>query len=177
MMRLICPSCGAVASADAWLNDAAIRESIRIMTTMPNEVANQTLGYLGLFRASQTRGLGWSRVIRLLTELNALAKQPYVQRGRDAARPNCPAYWAETMQTLCDRPPKKLPLKTHGYLVSMVYDLADAADREADKRRNQAERTGAYQAQTGRDGGEPEPLSVDMMRGIRRQTVRRSTEK
>ena len=49
-MRLICPSCGAIASAEAWQNDSHCRYFYEALVQLPPPVLSRTLPYLGLFR-------------------------------------------------------------------------------------------------------------------------------
>lgn len=172
-MRLICPSCGAVASIDAWLNDAHIREAVKIIAGMPAGIPERVLGYLALFRPAAGRGLGWARARRLLVDLDGLVKKDCVEWDRKPARPNDPALWAKAMQLMADRNPPRLPLKSHGYLASIVYELADDADRKREVAQNRAERDGSWKAgrgegETGR-GGEPERIDAETMRRIREE--------
>ncbi len=46
-MRLVCPSCGAVASGEAWMNDSIIRNFFETAMKLPGPVQIRTLHYLG----------------------------------------------------------------------------------------------------------------------------------
>ena len=140
-MRLICPSCGAVHSIDAWLNDELARKCLVQAAELPGPVLSRLWGYLALFRPG-ARGLRWGRVQRLLADLSGLIRAGYIQHARRVARPAGPEIWGQAMERMIDHPPCKLPLKNHNYLRAIVYDLADAADRTAEVARNAAERSG-----------------------------------
>jgi len=173
-MRLICPSCGAAASADAWQNDAVIREVITAITLLPEPVAVRVLGYLALFRPAGNRGLDWKKAKRLVLEISVLVKKPHVQRDKKPARPVDDKMWADAMRQIVDRPPQKLPLKSHGYLTAMVYDSAEAADKQREKDQIARERAGAYRADDDRRYREPSHiLSPEEMRRIREKRMGR----
>ncbi len=52
-MKLICPSCAAVASAESWVNDANCRETMLVISRLPSPLPKAILGYLSLFRPGQ----------------------------------------------------------------------------------------------------------------------------
>jgi len=170
-MRLTCPACGAAASAEAWANDAEVREAIRLIAALPPEVAGKALSYLALFRPSKSRGLGWARAKRLLTELTQHVSREHIQWGHHPARKNSAKFWAGGIQRVVDNPPRELPLKSHGYLIRVVYGIANEADREAEKARIEAERSGKFgEDATRRDPREPQGfMSLDEMLSIRRE--------
>jgi len=151
-MKLICPSCGAVASADAWTANADARQCMRMVAGLPGPVARCALPYLALFRPRVPdnergyRGLIWPKALRLLGELKRLVDQTNVQWKGRPARPIDAVIWGVAMDRMIERPPHKLPIDSHGYLTSIAYDLADEADRAREVRHNQAERDGSLQA-------------------------------
>ena len=141
-MKLTCPSCGAVHSAEAWANDAQARQCILIVAELPSEVSRRAVGYLSLFRPMSGRGLVWSKALRLLSELKTLVSQAHIQWDKKPARPNLSMAWGEAMERVIQVPPKRLPLKSHGYLTAIAYEIADEMDRSNEVKRNAAERTG-----------------------------------
>lgn len=156
-MRLICPSCGAIHSAEAWVNDAEARQCLLLVAVLPSEVGKRALAYLALFRPHATgRALAWSKALRLLTELKQLVSEDFIQWDRDPARPNSHGAWAGALEQIVQRPPKQLPLTSHGYLRKIAYDIADQKDKEREVRRNRAERCGSLPTRT-----ETEPINDD----------------
>lgn len=141
-MRLICPSCGAIASADVWQQDATIRQCLQIVAEMPSYVSRHVLAYLGCFRpAGSTHGLKWPKTYRLLLELKELVEQTYISWDRKPARPNQAKFWAQGIELVLERLNQgrlKLPLENHNYLRAIAYDIADQADRAGENARNQA---------------------------------------
>ena len=166
-MKLICPSCGGVHSAEAWLSDADARQSLRIVAELPWEVGRRALPYLAFFRPKSGRGLIWSKTLRLLSEIKTLVTEPYIQWDRGVARPNSSRAWGMAMEKLVENPPKHLPLKNHNYLRAVAYDIADEMDRAEEVRRNQAERTGA--ARPVRPASDLTPMTQERMRQIREE--------
>ena len=162
-MKLVCPSCGAACAAEAWTNDGEARQALRIVAELPESVSRRAIAYLALFRPPSGRGLKWSTALRHLAELDRIVKDGYVQWEGRPARPNDSRFWGQAIDRLVEVPPKKLPLKSHGYLTSMVYDIADESDRQAEIKRNAAEAAGGRRSS-------PEnftQLDPDEMRRIR----------
>lgn len=141
-MKLVCPSCGAVASAEAWANDAAARQCLRIVAELPGDVGRRCLPYLALFRPLSGRGMSWQRCLRLLSELAGLVNDSYVQWESRPARPNSAAAWTQAMERMIQQPPRQLPMRNHNYLRTIAYEIANESDRQAEVRHNKAERSG-----------------------------------
>jgi hypothetical protein len=98
----------------------------------------------------------------------------HVQFDGKPARPAPPGLWAQAISQMLECPPQRLPLKSHGYLRAIVYDLADAADKQAEKQRRVLENSGGLRRPAGPTGGDLEPLmSLEQMRAIRRQRLGR----
>ena len=160
-MKLICPSCGAVHSIDAWRNDAVIRQCLKLTGTFPYDINSRCFAYLALFRPRE-KSLQWKKILRLLSELAVLTGHAHIQWQKKPARPSSASVWGKAMEQICENPPKRLPLKSHGYLQAIAYDIADDMDRQDETKRNQAERSGSFQ-------GDRENPSADEMRGIKKQ--------
>ena len=165
-MKLICPSCGAVHSAEGWGNDGDARQCMRIIAELPGEVSRRALGYLALFRPGTGKGLTWCKALKLLGELQAMTKAGHVQWEGKPARPCTPVEWGQGMERVIEVPPKRLPLKSHGYLRAIVYEIAEEVDKGREKKLIQAERDGTYHREVRKE--EPgEALTVEKMREIR----------
>ncbi len=142
-MKLICPSCGAVHSIEAWQNDAVARQCLKLAGEMQHAISSRCFAYLALFRPP-ARSLAWKKVLRLLYEIQVLAISGHIQWDRRPARPCTQKIWGQALEKIVENPPRRLPLKTHGYLKSIVYDLADETDRHKEVKRNQKERDGSF---------------------------------
>ncbi len=129
-MRLVCPSCAAIASLEAWTNDENIRVCLNIICSLPQPLASYVPQYLGLFRDhGSKRGLSWPKVKRILMELQDLLDRPEIVWRNKAPRPNSARAWALGMERMIENPPVQLPLKSHGYLRAIAYQMADEIDR------------------------------------------------
>lgn len=175
-MKLTCPSCGAIHSIDAWENDAKARQCLKLAGELPQEVSRRVIAYLALFRPAGGRGLGWGKALRLLAGLRDEVGSAHIQWKNQVARPNDARHWAEGMDRLNQQLPKELPLTSHGYLKSIVYRIADDADRKSEVSHNQAERSGAVQAGREATTDGAEPIDVDWMRSVRARNRRKSSD-
>lgn len=162
-MRLVCPACGGLYSAEAWANDADARQCLRIVGELPGPVAGHVLAYLALFRPQSGRGLRWAKALRLLSELQDEIRRPHIQWDRQPARPNAALAWGRALERVVARPPKRLPLKSHGYLKAIAYEAADEMSKEAESSKLKAERKGNTGAKH-RPQGEPVKVDFDEMR-------------
>jgi hypothetical protein len=141
-MKLVCPSCGATHSSDAWTADADARASIAAVAEL-GELAPLVLRYIGLFRPGK-RALAWPRARRLVDELLALVKAGKVRRnGRDWSAPA--SAWRYSIDVVLQRRDQgrlKLPLDTHGYLLEVICGEADKAEAREEQVAEQQLRTG-----------------------------------
>jgi hypothetical protein len=152
-MRLICPSCGAIASAEAWENDAAARQALDVVTRLPGVVQSRVLPYLGLFRQGG-RGLTWTRALRLLQQLQDMVESGTVRWEGGELRPCPPTVWAAALDAVLARRPKGL--KNHNYLRHVAWEMA-AGRAASEERAVERQRMGrAYVAEEERAGKEEE---------------------
>lgn len=163
-MKLVCPSCGAACAAEAWANDAEARQALKIAAELPESVSRRAIGYMALFRPMTGRGLKWATVLKHLAELERLVREPFVQWEQRPARPNDSRFWGQAMERLIECPPKKLPLKSHGYMRAIVYEIADDSDREKEK---QTIAAGKPLPQKHRGDSTLPQISADEMRRVR----------
>lgn len=132
-MKLICPACGAIASADTWMNDGLCREALAVIAALPAPLPKAVLGYISLFRPGKT-GLTWKKALRLSEEIRSLTACGYVNVQGKVDR-NCqPRIWAQAMEQMVDnRISLILPLKNHKYLTKVAWDMADKADSQSEQ--------------------------------------------
>ncbi len=131
-MRLVCPGCGAIASLEAWENDAAMRQFFSVLTALPPRIQQIAPRYLGLFRKGE-RGLAWKRALRLIQELQELVALGTVHWEGGETRPTSAELWASVMEEMIYRGLKELD--GHNYLIKTVWSEAKgrAAKAEADR--------------------------------------------
>jgi len=94
----------------------------------------------------------------------------HIQWDKNVARPNSASAWGVAMDRVIEHPPKGLPLKTHGYLRAVAYEIADEMDRKREVKKNQEERTGQKSEARGQRS-EPERMSVEDMQVIRKKNM------
>lgn len=167
-MKLVCRACGATASAEMWAEDAATREALALILGLPAPVRDQALAYLGLFRPP-ARALQWTRVCTLVRELRDLVTAREITWKHQPARPSTPELWAQGMRQMVETKRGQDRFESHGYLRSIVYDLADKADAKREARDHAAVARG----QTRREAPEPEPGEMPAeIRALVEQTKR-----
>lgn len=126
-MRLVCPSCGAMHSAESFINDDAARKCMVYIAK--SNIGEIILPYLALFRSEKGKGLRWSKALRLLEELEKLVSSEYVEWDRKKSYKNDISYWSEAINRVLAKPPRQLPLENHNYLRAIAWSVADEADR------------------------------------------------
>jgi hypothetical protein len=162
-MKLVCPSCGATASLEAWRNDTAIRYFMERLIQLPGPVLAHVPAYLGLFRKNG-KAVPWERALTLIKKLKDLVAMDTVQWEREETRPITTAIWAQAMEATIEAAPKGL--KTHNYLRHVAWEKAEElASRREQDRENERQRRN-------RDGADDEPreLSAEIKAGIKRIT-------
>jgi len=139
-MKLICPGCGSVASAETWLNDALCRETMLAVVKLPHPLPKSALGYISLFRPGK-QALTWKKALRLVNELSVLVATGHVQVQGKVSRPCPPRIWAMAMEQMMEqRNGLSLPMPSHVYLRKVAWDLANKEDsvQERDLREQEA---------------------------------------
>jgi len=146
-MLLKCPCCNASFSLEAALAVDAGRSALAAALQMP--ALGGLLGfYLGMFRA-RGRALAFTRAESLLCELKPMLDQQIVVHGGLTRR--CPhSTWQQglvRMIELRDKGTLDLPLKSHGYLLDVVFRLAEKAGAKEEQAVETARRSGAARDQ------------------------------
>lgn len=140
-MKLSCPACGSLSSLDALLGNEGAREAVMAALAMPAPLGKIMVQYLGLFRPAQ-RQLSFDRVANLINELLPMIAAARIERnGRSHSAPL--EYWQMAMSDmLAKRDKLTLPLKNHGYLLTIIegYSLKAEAKTET---QSEARRGGA----------------------------------
>ena len=136
-MNLRCPCCGAPIPLDAAIEDVDAREAVaRALRAGP--LGRDAIAYLGLFR-SRRGTITWGRLARLLGELLDDVDAGSIRRhGRVWAAP--PDRWREAIGVVLARREEgklDLPLRDHAYVREVVVRLADRAEGEAERAREE----------------------------------------
>lgn len=144
-MQVKCPACHASFSLEAALAIDAGRSAMMQALAMPAPLARLLAAYLGMFR-SAARAINFDRVEKLLVELHPmLDRQQVTRNGSTRAAPL--AVWQagfERMVELRDAGKLDLPLKTHGYLLEIVFSLADKVEAKAERNVEQQRQRGEH---------------------------------
>lgn len=133
-MRITCPSCCASFSLDVALQMDASRRALRSALHMPAPLAELWAQYLGMFR-SKGRALAHDRADKLMSELIPMLDAGTVTRNGNT-RPAALDLWRaalEQMVELRNADKLQLPLKSHGYLLEIVFAAADRSAAKAEQ--------------------------------------------
>ncbi len=134
-MKLVCPSCGATASADAWASDTECRTMLAEVVKLPAPLPPSVICYISLFR-SEKRALSWKKALRLVREIKELTAAGYVRFKGMPDRDCSPAIWAKAMDIMVEqRQNLTLPMPNHNYLRKVAHDLATDAAKQAENSR------------------------------------------
>lgn len=142
MLPGCCPSCGFSGEIEAFLIEPEAKRAIARVAALEPAIGKLVGPYLRLF-ANGKRGVQLRRAVALIDELAALVDAGEVCRDERVGvrRPASPAMWAAGMEQMIGQPPSG-PLKNHHYLRAIVFGLADSADAQAERAREQNARTG-----------------------------------
>jgi hypothetical protein len=126
-MKATCPACGAVASLDVLLGNDGAREAVMTALAIPAPLGKLLVQYLGLFRPAQ-RQLSFDRVAGILGELLPMIAEAKIERGgRIWSAPQ--DYWVMALtEMLAKRDALTLPLKGHGYLLTIIAGFSEKAE-------------------------------------------------
>ena len=126
-MKTTCPACGAVSSLDVLLGNDGAREAVMAALEIPAPLGKLLVQYLGLFRPAQ-RQLSFDRVANILNELLPMIREAKIERsGRIWSAPQ--EYWKSAIEDmLAKRDRLTLPLKNHGYLLTIIESYSNKAE-------------------------------------------------
>jgi hypothetical protein len=139
-MQLTCPECQTRFPLAAGFADDDGKRLAALLAGMEPTLGRAVIGYLRLFNPGK-QGLRTSRAVKLVTELQALVQACDVCRDERGGvrRPATPALWAEGIeQMLAQSDGLTLPLTHHHYLRAIVYGVADKADADSERARENA---------------------------------------
>jgi len=130
-MLIRCQACGATASLDVLIEDAAAASALSMALKLSG-TGRAVLKYLGLFRPEK-RALSMARVAVILGELNPMIEAGRIERN-GATYAVTPVIFERSLEKVVQmRDLGKLatPLKSHGYLLEII--VTELAKVEADK--------------------------------------------
>lgn len=126
-MKLTCPACNETLSLAALIEHDAAREAIGTALKMPAPLGKYLLQYLGFFKPAKS-ALSLDKVAKILAELLPMIAAGKVSKnGTIYAAPQ--EYWAQAIETMmANRAALTLPLKSHGYLISIIAGYAEKGE-------------------------------------------------
>lgn len=153
--RVPCPLCGHIFDLEQAWDDADGRRFVELLTQLPGPVIRPFYNYLKLFKPAK-QSLRWNKVLKLAQELAPMIHAAKITRSGIDYTVSV-AHWAQVMDDLVRNRPKglALPLKSHGYLLSI---LANQADKQAAIQEEQQEQSKRNRSKTGPDTG-PKPVA------------------
>lgn len=140
-MNLCCPTCGFKASIEVFAGDKAARHVAALMGRVPPPLSDLLLRYLGLF-APAKHAMTFSRMQTLLQELVPMIEAGRITRAKREWPVNL-AQWEHGMQQMVEkRAQLTLPLKSHGYLLTILAGDADKLEAQAENEDIKRDRSG-----------------------------------
>ena len=142
MLPGCCPSCGFTGEIEAFFVEPEAKRAIARVAALEPAIGKVIGPYLRLFGAGK-RGLQLRRAVKLIDELAALVEAGDVCRDERVGvrRPATPAMWASGIEQMLTT---RLDgaLENHNYLRKVVFGLADSADAQAERAREENTRAG-----------------------------------
>lgn len=144
MSDLACPCCGSEFDLAVLFRSADDQQALARLVAVSVPLGARIMQYLTLHTPPKTR-LTAAKKIKLLTQLLPdLERQAVNYKGRDWTTPL--ALWAQAIDQMMASAAAgrlDLPLKGHGYLLSVLTGLADKAEAVIEAQDNAARRTPA----------------------------------
>jgi hypothetical protein len=123
---IACPYCGKDVDLIQGMEMLAGNEWTALIQGLPNAMIGVLLRYLELFKPLKQE-LRWSRRLALTQELMPMLKAAQVKRRGVTYAAPLPVWEAEMLKLVSNRPETVvLPLKSNGYLLSMIAGKAEA---------------------------------------------------
>lgn len=148
-MRVTCPSCCASFSLDVALQMDASRSALMRALQMPAPLASLWAQYLGMWR-SKSRALAHDRADKIMAELLPMLDAASVVRNGNS-RPAPLELWRDALQQMIDlrnADKLQLPLKSHGYLLEIVFAAADRGVAQQERQVEETRRRGDHRRTT-----------------------------
>lgn len=127
MSDLHCPCCGTALDLAVIFSSEADHQALARLINVGIPLGGKVIDYLTLHTPAHQR-LTAAKKIKLITQLLPdLERQAITAKGRDWAVPH--ALWAQAIeQMVTHRERLTLPLKGHGYLYSVLVNMADKSE-------------------------------------------------
>lgn len=140
-MKFNCPACGEPLSLAALLEHDAAREAVLLALQFPAPLGKLLIQYVSLFKPAQ-RALSMDRFANIMSEMLPMINAAQIERnGRIWPAPM--TYWQQALEImLTSREKLTLPIKSHGYLLSIIAGFAEKSDAKAERQTEQGRKYG-----------------------------------
>lgn len=140
---MICPCCHADFPIEAGINDVAARNAVKRAFSL-TPLGDLLLAYVQLFKPEK-RVLSMTRLVKILDELLPMIQAGKIEhKGRVWPAPH--DYWRMALEEmLAKRDSLTLPIKSHGYLLTIIAATADKATAKVEAEQEMRKRTGRAQ--------------------------------
>ena len=138
-----CPHCGGCIDLELAFQDLDGRRFVELLMQLPPNVMRPLYNYLKLFKPPR-QALRWSRILSITEEVFPLIKSAQLKRrGITYSVPS--SEWVAVLTYLVETPPStlSLPLKTNGYLLSILADRAEKQLVTAEAKQEQVKQSRA----------------------------------
>ncbi|MGO1000871.1 hypothetical protein [Lysobacter sp. CA196] len=143
MVQMTCPCCFTEFPVEAGLAEADGKRLAAALGVLNPDLVRALFSYLRLHKPAQ-RALSQHKALNLANEFTEWVTSGEVRRN-GVSRPAPLAIWSQAIEQMSEgRANLRLPLKGHGYLLEVVFALADRADAEQERTREQRTREGRH---------------------------------
>jgi len=132
-----CPACRNPLTFEVVVANESVRDCIKLLVQAhpaASRLLRPLLAYVGLF-APAKQAIRYERMAAILGELVPMIRDAQIARnGRTWPAPL--AYWEQALEQVVERGhggALTLPLKSHGYLLEILAQLASQADSKAEQ--------------------------------------------
>ncbi|MFA7174858.1 MAG: hypothetical protein WC340_15895 [Kiritimatiellia bacterium] len=179
-MKATCPHCGTYGPVEIFLADADAKSATTLVDALPGELPRLVWSYLGLFRKpGSPRVMTWSRVLRIVTELDGYIREPRTQWKGGRVVDNRPEFWADAIKTVMERDASgkfKRPLDGHNYLHAIAYELAELGFEGQVKKKEEALRYAPTDGRTVCSEDEKRRMDEQALEANRQRMVQNMTK-
>jgi hypothetical protein len=138
-----CPRCAYKAPILCFYQEAKDGRILAAYAKLPGQVQVHYFGYLSLFRPASGTAMQSAKAARLTLELADEVAKGFISRQGQVDRSAAPRIWGMAMEQMMERSGSlTLPVKTHGYLKTIVYDIANKENAGQEQTTRSAEARG-----------------------------------
>lgn len=139
----------------------AARNAVKLAFSITS-FGDSLLAYVQLFKPEK-HVLSMTKLTKLLEELVPMMREGKIEY-KGSVWPAPQVYWEQAIRQMLDsRESLKLPIKTHGYLFSIIAGYADKAGGKTEKQNESRRASGASRRQ------EPQPKDAKIPKEVKEQ--------